>query len=173
MGGDTLDISVRLDAKSHALITMPGASKFYRSSGPLAQLRQHFYLDQQATLEWLPQDTILFPGAVADAAVRSFTCAPASTAAGVGVCYCLGRPVMQPRPSATARCANRLEVWRGRRRRVLIERLHLSRERSLHAVAGPSVESARCCVYPATEKHCWTAVRALLAPLGELRRARR
>jgi urease accessory protein len=28
VGGDTLDISVRLDAKSHTLITMPGASKF-------------------------------------------------------------------------------------------------------------------------------------------------
>ena len=36
VGGDTLDISVRLDAKSHALITMPGASKFYRSNGLLA-----------------------------------------------------------------------------------------------------------------------------------------
>jgi urease accessory protein len=32
VGGDSLDITVRLDAKSHTLITMPGASKFYRSS---------------------------------------------------------------------------------------------------------------------------------------------
>lgn len=69
VGGDTLDISVRLDAKSHALITMPGASKFYRSNGPLACLSQHFYLDEEATLEWLPQDTIIFPGA--NAALRS------------------------------------------------------------------------------------------------------
>ena len=48
---------------------MPGASKFYRSSGPQARLNQHFYLDEDATLEWLPQDTIIFPGA--NAALRS------------------------------------------------------------------------------------------------------
>ena len=53
VGGDRLDITVRLDAKSHALITMPGASKFYRSSGPQARLHQHFYLDEGSTLEWL------------------------------------------------------------------------------------------------------------------------
>lgn len=72
VGGDTLDISVRLDAKSHTLITMPGASKFYRSSGPQARLSQHFYLDEGSTLEWLPQDTIIFPGQMP-------RCAPSST----------------------------------------------------------------------------------------------
>ncbi|MFR3706919.1 MAG: urease accessory protein UreD [Enterobacter hormaechei] len=36
---------------------------------------QHFYLDEEATLEWLPQDTIIFPGA--NAALRSvFHCRP-------------------------------------------------------------------------------------------------
>lgn len=60
VGGDSLDISVQLAANSHALITMPGASKFYRSSGAQAHLNQHFYVEEQATLEWLPQDTI-FP----------------------------------------------------------------------------------------------------------------
>ena len=92
VGGDTLDISVRLDAKSHALITMPGASKFYRSNGPLACLSQHFYLDEEATLEWLPQDTIIFPGA--NAALRSVFHLHATSTLLAWELYCLGRPVI-------------------------------------------------------------------------------
>ena len=42
---------------------MPGASKFYRSSGAQALVRQQLTLAPQATLEWLPQDAIFFPGA--------------------------------------------------------------------------------------------------------------
>lgn len=44
VGGDELHIAVTLDENSHALITQPGAGKFYRSRGPQALLRQHFTL---------------------------------------------------------------------------------------------------------------------------------
>lgn len=60
VGGDELHIAVTLNENSHALITQPGAGKFYRSGGPQALLRQHFTLAPHATLEWLPEDTILF-----------------------------------------------------------------------------------------------------------------
>ena len=122
VGGDTLDISVRLDAKSHALITMPGASKFYRSSGPLACLSQHFYLDEEATLEWLPQDTIIFPGA--NAALRSVFHLHATSTLLAWELYCLGRPVINEAFSHGT-LESRLEVWVDGEPR-LIERLHLS-----------------------------------------------
>ena len=108
VGGDRLDITVRLDAKSHALITMPGASKFYRSSGPQARLHQHFYLDEGSTLEWLPQDTIIFPGA--NAALRSIFHLKASSTLLAWELYCLGRPVINEIFSHGT-LESRLEVW--------------------------------------------------------------
>ena len=37
VGGDTLDIQVQVDEGAHALITTPGATRFYRSEQGLAQ----------------------------------------------------------------------------------------------------------------------------------------
>ncbi len=122
VGGDRLDITARLDAKSHALITMPGASKFYRSSGPQARLNQHFYLDEDATLEWLPQDTIIFPGA--HAALRSVFHLRATSTLLAWELYCLGRPVINETFSHGT-LESRLEVWIDDEPR-LIERQHLS-----------------------------------------------
>lgn len=122
VGGDTLDITVRLDAESHALITMPGASKFYRSSGPRACLNQHFYLAGNATLEWLPQDTIFFPGA--NARLRSVFHLQATSTLLAWELYCLGRPVINETFSHGA-LESRLEVWR-EGEPLLIERQHLS-----------------------------------------------
>ena len=48
---------------AHALLTAPGAAKFYRSAGALAQQRQHLVVEDSGVLEWLPQESILFPGA--------------------------------------------------------------------------------------------------------------
>ncbi|HNJ82697.1 MAG TPA: urease accessory protein UreD, partial [Piscinibacter sp.] len=36
VGGDTLDIALSLGAGSHAVITSPGAARFYRSAGETA-----------------------------------------------------------------------------------------------------------------------------------------
>ena len=70
VGGDELTISATIDPDCHALITMPGASKFYRSSGAQARLQQTLTLAENSTLEWLPQDAIFFPGANAFVAYR-------------------------------------------------------------------------------------------------------
>jgi urease accessory protein len=142
VGGDTLDISVRLDAKSHTLITMPGASKFYRSSGPQACLNQHFYLDEEATLEWLPQDTIIFPGA--NAALRSVFHLKASSTLLAWELYCLGRPVINETFSHGT-LESRLEVWVDDEPR-LIERQHLS-DGDLAPLPGIR-GSAHCCSIP-------------------------
>src|SRR5882672_8293826 len=66
-GGDELDLQVSAATGSHALLTTPGAGKWYRSAGPLA--RQSLHFDVAGTLEWLPRETIVFDGAHA-----SFEC---------------------------------------------------------------------------------------------------
>jgi urease accessory protein len=62
-GGDRLDVAVRVGQGAHALITTPGATKFYRSSGPRARVRQRLSVAPGGILEWLPQEGIFFPGA--------------------------------------------------------------------------------------------------------------
>jgi urease accessory protein len=63
VGGDELLIDVSLDEGAHALLTTPGATKFYRSLGAKADQTQRFNIGKYACLEWLPQETIFFPGA--------------------------------------------------------------------------------------------------------------
>lgn len=59
VGGDDLTIAVRASEGSHALLTTPAATKFYRCNGARAQQRQRLAV-QSATLEWLPQETIFY-----------------------------------------------------------------------------------------------------------------
>ena len=59
VGGDELNISVAVKAGAAALITAPGAMKYYRSAGPQATQSQNFIVDG-GTLEWLPQECIYF-----------------------------------------------------------------------------------------------------------------
>lgn len=66
VGGDVLQIEGRLDADSHALITTPGATRFYRSAGALAQQLVHLQLATGARLEWLPLETIAHRDCVAE-----------------------------------------------------------------------------------------------------------
>ena len=65
VGGDTLDIQVQVDAGAHALITTPGATRFYRSEQGLAQQKVSVALDPGAKLEWLPLETIAYSGCLA------------------------------------------------------------------------------------------------------------
>jgi urease accessory protein len=64
-GGDELSVEANVDGRAAALLTTPGAAKWYRSSGPWA--RQSLRFDVRGTLEWLPQETIVFDGALARA----------------------------------------------------------------------------------------------------------
>lgn len=62
VGGDRLDVQLSLAEGSHALITTPGATRFYRSAGPAATQRLHATLAEGARLEWLPLETIAYRG---------------------------------------------------------------------------------------------------------------
>jgi len=62
-GGDSLEVSVRLEAGTGASVTTPAAEKVYRSTGDTTRLDTVLEVGPGATLEWLPQETILFNGA--------------------------------------------------------------------------------------------------------------
>jgi len=62
-GGDSLLVTARLGAGSAALLTTPGAGKWYRTEGSPASQALDFDLGAGASLEWLPQETIIFDGA--------------------------------------------------------------------------------------------------------------
>src|SRR6186997_1982361 len=62
-GGDELDLQARVGAGAQALLTTPGATKWYRSAGALASSHIRWTVDADAALEWLPQETIVFSGA--------------------------------------------------------------------------------------------------------------
>lgn len=65
-GGDELEMRVAVGAGAHALVTTPGASKWYRSNGPRAQQRATLTVEDDGVLEWLPQESIVFDHANAD-----------------------------------------------------------------------------------------------------------
>jgi urease accessory protein len=64
-GGDDLAIGVRAGPGAHALLTTPGAGKWYRSSGAWARQRVAIEAAPGSCVEWLPQETILFDGSLA------------------------------------------------------------------------------------------------------------
>ena len=65
-GGDRLAIAATLGESCAVLLTTPGAGKWYRSSGPAASQSLTFGLKAGASLEWLPQETIVFNSAMAN-----------------------------------------------------------------------------------------------------------
>jgi urease accessory protein len=70
VGGDTLHIDATLDRHCHALITTPGATRFYRSAGATAEQRVDARLADGARLEWLPLETIAYDGCLAHNQLR-------------------------------------------------------------------------------------------------------
>ena len=60
VGGDVLDIDVEVEAGAHALVTTPGATRFYKSNGLQALQRTKLKLHAGARLEWLPLEAIAY-----------------------------------------------------------------------------------------------------------------
>lgn len=66
-GGDHLSFEISVASGAHGLVTTPGAGKWYRSNQKTAFQHIHINVQQQGILEWLPQETMLFNGAIAHA----------------------------------------------------------------------------------------------------------
>ncbi|RON83679.1 urease accessory protein [Pseudomonas chlororaphis] len=68
-GGDRLQIRASVDRDAWAQLTSPGAAKWYRANGPAYQTLE-LNVAAGATLEWLPQETIVFSAAQAELSTR-------------------------------------------------------------------------------------------------------
>jgi len=62
VGGDELDIQIQLQAGAHALITTPGAARFFASNSLPATQRTLAQLAPQSKLEWLPMESLAYNG---------------------------------------------------------------------------------------------------------------
>lgn len=88
-GGDRLSMKVCVSPGAQVRITTPGAAKWYRSRGADAQQIVHLDVADDACMEWLPQEAIVFDGA----RVRTETdiaCTETSRACGWDI-WMLGR----------------------------------------------------------------------------------
>jgi urease accessory protein len=63
-GGDRHDINVVLGAGAHLTIGTAAAEKVYRSLAPDSRISVNFQIGAAASLAWLPQETIVFDGAI-------------------------------------------------------------------------------------------------------------
>ena len=59
-GGDRLQVDARVGPEAHALVTTPGAGKWYRSLGAEGALHQRLTVAAGGLLEWLPQENIVY-----------------------------------------------------------------------------------------------------------------
>ena len=90
VGGDVLELDIELPAQTHALLTTPGATRFYRSMGEPALQSTVARVAAGARLEWLPLETICHRDAIARNALR-FELAPGAEMIGWDV-LALGLP---------------------------------------------------------------------------------
>jgi len=65
-GGDHLEIAIEVEAGAHALLTTPGATKWYRSAGAQASQSIAITVERNAVCEWMPQENIFFDAVHAD-----------------------------------------------------------------------------------------------------------
>ena len=81
VGGDVLELDAQLGRGCHALITTPGATRFYRSAGDTSTQQVQAALADGARLEWLPMETIAYSACQARNQLR-FDLAPGAEMIG-------------------------------------------------------------------------------------------
>lgn len=62
VGGDDIHIDVHVQPHAHALISTPGATRYYASDHDAASQRTTVRVGEGARLEWLPLETIAYSG---------------------------------------------------------------------------------------------------------------
>ncbi|MDQ2821537.1 MAG: urease accessory protein UreD [Pseudomonadota bacterium] len=66
VGGDRLAIDIAAGAGAHALLTTPGAAKWYRANGKVSSQWVQLQVGPGAACEWLPNESIFYDGADVD-----------------------------------------------------------------------------------------------------------
>lgn len=109
VGGDQLAIAATVGDHARALLTTPGAAKWYKANGKRSRQTVLLEVGQGASLEWLPQETIFFDQA--DVALEQ-TVHLAADARYIGCeILCMGRRA-SGETFATGRVAQRTQIRR-------------------------------------------------------------
>ena len=108
-GGDQLDLRFHLAEDARAILTTPGATKFYRSEHGRSTQSTTIDVGANAVCEYLPQETIVFDGADASIDTR-VTLEAGATYVGWDF-ICLGRPAAGER-FETGTLRQRIEIIR-------------------------------------------------------------
>ncbi|WP_438751064.1 urease accessory protein UreD [Pararhizobium sp. O133] len=150
-GGDVLDITCHLAPLARAVLTTPGATKFYRSESGTSVQRTLIDVGPGAVCENLPQETILFDGADASISIRVTL---GEDAAYVGWDFIsLGRPAAGER-FADGRLRQRVEIVRGGEP-IWFEQMAFSRAPEVldapHVFAGQPIMGTMVYAGPALE----------------------
>jgi urease accessory protein len=167
VGGDRLELDVECTIGSQALLTTPGATKFYRSSGALATQVQRLVAGADASLEWLPQENILFPGA----RVRLETRVELQHDARLALweIHCLGRPT-NDEPFDSGMLDSTLSIYRDGRPQLL-DRLRVNKDnRHVRSILAGLPVTGTLVISHASDAEC-QAARALLTTGSEHRTA--
>ncbi|MCA3237517.1 MAG: urease accessory protein UreD [Curvibacter sp.] len=107
VGGDTLYIRLTVGAGAHGLVTTPGATRFYRSTGETARQLLQARLAERARLEWLPLEALAYNACLAQNRAV-FELAPGAELLGWDV-TALGLPAAK-QPYLSGSFAQHLEV---------------------------------------------------------------
>jgi len=118
VGGDELRLDLRVGPAAHTLVTTPAAGKAYRTTGPVARQSHALTVEAGGTLEWLPQETIVYDGASVEIETR-VDLAPAARFFGAET-LCFGLPARQA-PFARGSCRQIFDLRRAGAP-ILIER---------------------------------------------------
>ena len=145
VSGDELCIDIEVGCDAWALITTPGAGKVYGSDGQGVRQQQALRIARGGTLEWLPQEMILYDGARAELATRVDL---EDTARFLGwEISCLGRPASGEQ-LRHGDLRQRFEVWHDGQP-VWLERSHYQQQSPVFEAAwglrGHSVIGTLAC----------------------------
>ncbi|AEY01534.1 urease accessory protein [Oceanimonas sp. GK1] len=164
VSGDRLRIEVQAQPGSQGLLTTPSAGKVYRqdSAGVAQGQRVRLRLEENAELEWLPQETILYRGANAGLDLHIEL---AENARFIGwELVCLGRPAGEHWFDEGS-LSQRLQLWRAGRL-LLNERLQLQAGDGVHrgraGLNGRCVFGTLLAVGPGLDDELITALRQAL-----------
>ncbi len=167
-GGDELALQFHLAPAARALLTTPGATKFYCTRSGLSRQVTEIDVADGGMCEYFPQETILFDGAQAEV-VTEVDLAGSAGFAGWDF-FCLGRPAADER-FATGRLRQRIEIRRDGRP-LWVERSNLAGGSPMlgaaHALAGHTTWGTM--VYVAAGPD--SAAERVRAALGEQGRGR-
>jgi urease accessory protein len=108
VGGDRLSYRINLDPHTKVLLTTAAAAKIYRSLGEVTNQQTQILVGDNACLEWLPQETIIFDRAQYHQDLR--------IELGIGAVWCGWEIVRLGRSASgeqftSGQWRNSIEVW--------------------------------------------------------------